>query len=70
MIKSIVEKSHFKILKDDIVTVREVGGLYGSVICVRRSDLNEEIMQYAKRNGIHIVKTRTMYDDLEAILCK
>lgn len=68
MIKDIVSKSHFKILKDDIVTAREVGGLYGSVICIRKSTLNEEIKQYAKRNGIRIVSTKYLYDELAEIL--
>lgn len=67
-IKNIVKTSHFKILKDDITTAREVGGLYGSVICVRKSKLNEEIKQYAKRNGIFVVNTRNLYDELATIL--
>lgn len=68
MIRDTVSRSHFKILKDDIVTAREVGGLYGTVICVRKSELNEEIKQYAKRNGIRIVSTKNLYDELQEIL--
>ncbi|MGC8828158.1 MAG: hypothetical protein ACP5TE_00090 [Verrucomicrobiia bacterium] len=69
-IKDIVSKSHFKILKDDIVTAREVGGLYGSVICVRKSNLNEEIVQYAKRNGIYVISAKDLYGGLESVLCR
>lgn len=67
-IQDIVEKSHFGILKNDIVTAREVGGLYGSVICVRKSQLNEEIKQYAKRNGIYLVSAKNLWNELTAIL--
>lgn len=47
--------SQAKVLKEDLVAVREIGGLLGRTVCVRRQPLPPEVEEYAKRNGIVVI---------------
>ncbi len=67
-IRDIVENRPYIQLKVDIATVREVGGLYGSVIWVRKKGLNDEIKQFARRNSVYLVNKRTIASELAEIL--
>ena len=55
-------------IKEDLVAVREVGGLLGNVVCVRQADLRAEVLQYARNNGIVVVFKRSLLQDLRSLL--
>jgi hypothetical protein len=55
-------------IKEDLVAVREVGGLLGNVVCVRQADLRAEVLQYARNNGIAVVFKRSLVQDLGSLL--
>lgn len=57
-----------KVLKEDLLAVREAGGLLGNVICVRKSELPVEVEQYARHNGIAIIHKKKLVDDLRNLL--
>lgn len=57
-----------KVLKEDLLAVREAGGLLGNVICVRKSELPPEVEQYARHNGISIIHKNNLVDDLQNLL--
>jgi hypothetical protein len=60
--------SQTKALKEDLIAVRETGGLLGQVICVRREALPEEVLQYARRNQIEVVSKSDLANRLRALL--
>ncbi len=45
-----------KVMKEDLLAVREAGGLLGNVVCVRKAELPEEVIQYAPHNNIAVVR--------------
>ena len=45
-----------KVMKEDLVAVREAGGLLGSVVCIRKARLPEEVAQFARHHGIPIIR--------------
>ena len=55
-------------MKEDILAVREAGGLLGNIICVRKADLPAEVVQYAKHNSIEVVLKRDLVNSLRAQL--
>jgi hypothetical protein len=57
-----------KAMKEDLVAVREAGGLLGSILCVRNADLPAEVLQYARNNGIALVFRRSLLQDLRSLL--
>lgn len=60
--------SQTKVMKEDILAVREAGGLLGNIICVRKADLPAEVVQYAKHNSIEVVLKRDLVNSLRAQL--
>lgn len=65
-----LQKRTTKVLKEDLIAVREIGGLLGKVICVRKSRPSQEERGYARNNNIEIVKKDSLVSDLEQILTK
>jgi hypothetical protein len=57
-----------KVMKQDLLAVREAGGLLGSVVCVRRVDLPDEVTQYARHNGIVLVRKRELVAGIRTLL--
>lgn len=57
-----------KVMKEDLLAVREAGGLLGNVICVRKADLPEEVVQYAWHNGIVVIRKRELVEGLRNLL--
>jgi hypothetical protein len=57
-----------KALKEDLVAIREIGGLLGRTICVRRSPLPPEVEEYAKLNGIVVTYKNRLPADIKALL--
>ncbi len=64
--------SDTKVIKQDIMAAREIGGLLGETICVRRSALSDEVREFARRNRVHLIENcRQPYalrDGLNSIL--
>lgn len=57
-----------KVLKEDILAVRETGGLLGQVVCVRQSIPSDEVVQFAKHNRIEIVPKDKLADSWRNLL--
>jgi len=57
-----------KALKEDLLAIRESGGLLGNVVCVRRAELPEEVLQYANYNGIAVVPKSELLNALRNLL--
>jgi len=60
--------SHTKALKEDLLSVRETGGLLGQVVCIRKSEMSEEVLQFAKHNRIEIISKKELRVRLHALL--
>lgn len=48
--------SDTKAIKEDLIATREIGGLLGETICVRRSNLSDEVREFARRNRVHLIE--------------
>ncbi len=57
-----------KVMKEDLLAVREAGGLLGNVVCVRRATLPEEVLQYARHNHITVIQKQDLIDGLRNVL--
>lgn len=44
-----------KVMKEDLIAVHETGGLLGQVVCVRKTEPDGEVAQFAKHNKVEIV---------------
>lgn len=60
--------SQTKVLKEDLLAVRETGGLLGNVVCVRKAVLSDEVLQYAKHNQMEVVEKRDMVARFRTLL--
>lgn len=60
--------SETKVLKEDLLAIRETGGLLGQVVCVRRSERSEEVAQFARRNHIEVVPKAEMPERFRNLL--
>lgn len=60
--------SQAKVLKEDLVAIREIGGLLGRTVCVRRKPLPPEVEEYARLNGIALVYKDSLGSSLAALL--
>ena len=57
-----------KVIKQDLLAIREVGGLLGNIICVWKADPEAEVLQYARNNSIAIVSKKNLLEGLRAQL--
>ena len=57
-----------KTLKEDLLAVREAGGLLGNVVCIRKAELPEEVLQFARHNGISVIRKNQLVDGLRNLL--
>lgn len=57
-----------KVLKEDLIAIREIGGLLGRALCVRRAPLPAEVEEYARLNGIALIYENGLATDLAPIL--
>ena len=60
--------SETKVIKEDLLAVREIGGLLGETICVRRSELSPEVKEFARRHGVYLIENCRRSDVLRASL--
>ncbi len=57
-----------KVMKEDLLAVREAGGLLGNVLCVRKAELPEEVLQFARQNLIAVVQKNHLVEGLRTLL--
>lgn len=57
-----------KVMKEDLIAIREAGGIQGQVICVRKTQPSEEVAQFARHNQIPIIPKSRLVEDLRAQL--
>jgi hypothetical protein len=67
-IKDELSISQTKNMKEDLLAVREAGGLLGNIVCVRKSHLPEEVSQFAKHYNIHVIEKQHLVEQLELLL--
>ena len=60
--------SQTKVMKEDLLAIREAGGLLGQVVCVRKAELPEEVAQYARLNHIDVVRKNDLVTGLRDLL--
>ncbi|MGA3179527.1 MAG: hypothetical protein ABSF38_04210 [Verrucomicrobiota bacterium] len=60
--------SQTKVMKEDLLSVREAGGLLGHVVCVRKAEPREEVVQYARLNHIDVVPKMNLVVGLRNLL--
>lgn len=60
--------SQTKAIQQDILAVREIGGLLGQAICVRRVLPEQEVLQFAKHHGIPMIAKESLLPDLRKLL--
>jgi len=57
-----------KVLKEDLISMREMGGLLGQIVCLRKDELGEEVSQFARSQRIEVVLKRDLVSGLRALL--
>jgi len=57
-----------KVMKEDLLAVREAGGLLGNVVCVRKAELPDEVVQFARHNQIAVVQKNALVEGLRNLL--
>jgi hypothetical protein len=62
--------SQTKVLKEDLLAIREIGGLLGRALCVRRDRLPVEVEQYARLNAITLIYCDALAIELPRILSR
>lgn len=63
--------SRTKVFKEDLAAIRELGGLLGQVVAVRREDMDAEApeaAEFARRNNIAVVRKAHMMRELGNLL--
>lgn len=55
-------------LKEDLLSISEVGGLLGKVLCVRREKLPDQAIEYAASRRIEIILKQNLFEDLKRLL--
>lgn len=66
-IKAEISSTPKKVMKEDILAARDLGGLLGQVICLRKSMPSDEIQQFALSKKIHIVIKNQIVSGLQEI---
>ncbi len=67
-IRDALKRSAIKTLKEDIAAIGEMGGLQGKVVCVRKQEMPEEALAFAKRNDIEVVLKKELYEGFRRLL--
>lgn len=57
-----------KTLKEDLVASLEIGGLLAQVVCVRREQMPEEALEYARGNHIDVVQKADLWQGFRRLL--
>lgn len=57
-----------KAIKQDLLAIREAGGLLGNIVCVRKAKMTDEAIQYARNNGIAVILKGNLVEDLRNLI--
>jgi hypothetical protein len=57
-----------KVMKEDLIAIREAGGIQGQVLCVRKTEPAEEVAQFARHNNIPIIPKSRLVEGLRSQL--
>jgi hypothetical protein len=57
-----------KVMKEDLIAIREAGGIQGQIICVRKTEPSEEVAQFARHNRIEIVAKSRLVEACRSLL--
>lgn len=57
-----------KPLKEDLLTVSEVGGLLGQAVVIRVASLPQEAAEFARSRGLPVIQRDDLYEGLRALL--
>jgi hypothetical protein len=60
--------SQTKVLKEDLLAIREMGGLLGKILCIRKDRLPLEVEQYAAHNQITVIYKNQLASKLSEII--
>jgi hypothetical protein len=55
-----LQMSDAKIIKEDILHIRSMGGLMGRVVCVRAAELPAEVLQFAESNQVDVIRKKDL----------
>jgi hypothetical protein len=67
-LRAVLSISETKALKEDMLAVREAGGLLGQVVCVRKAEPPDEVKQFAKHNQIEIIPKSHLFSGWKSLL--
>ncbi len=67
-ISSELEVKDTKVLKEDLISIKDVGGLLGQVVCVRKAPLPDVAQDYAERNHIEVILKKNLLEDFRKLL--
>ncbi len=57
-----------KVIKEDLIAIREAGGIQGQVLCIRKTKLPDEAAEFARRNHLPIILKSRLFEDLRSQL--
>lgn len=57
-----------KVMKEDLLAVRETGGLLGQIVCVRKTQPPEEVRQFAAHNRIEVIQKSELVERWRSLL--
>lgn len=57
-----------KIFKEDLIAVRETGGLLGTALCIRKSAPIDDAAEFARVNNIELILKNDMIERLQHLL--
>lgn len=57
-----------KAMKEDLLAAREIGGLLGQVVCVRKAEPPAEVLQYARHNSIEVLAKTNLVNGWRSLL--
>jgi Domain of unknown function (DUF1887) len=57
-----------KVMKEDLIAIREAGGIQGQILCVRKTEPTEEVTQFARHNRIEIIAKSRLVETCRSLL--
>ena len=57
-----------KVMKEDLIAIREAGGIQGQILCIRKAEPSEEVAQFARHNRIEIVAKSRLVETCRRLL--
>lgn len=67
-IKSELAIGQTKVMKEDLLAMREMGGLLGRIVCLRRAPVGDEVAEFARSHQIEVVLKKDMVERFRRLL--